>query len=30
MALGYRDAENDKYSTAAKVRRDKEELFIRL
>jgi nitroreductase / dihydropteridine reductase len=30
LALGYRDAENDYLSSAAKVRRDKEELFIRL
>ena len=30
LALGYRDAENDYLSAAAKVRRDKEELFIRL
>lgn len=30
MALGYRDAEKDKYSTAVKVRRNKDELFIRL
>jgi nitroreductase / dihydropteridine reductase len=30
MAVGYRDAEKDKYSSAAKVRRDKNELFIRL
>lgn len=30
MALGYRDAEKDYLSGAAKVRRSKEELFIRL
>ncbi len=30
LALGYRDAEKDYLSSAAKVRRDKEELFIRL
>ena len=30
MALGYRDAEKDYLSSAAKVRRDKSELFIRL
>jgi nitroreductase len=30
LALGYRDAEKDHLSSAAKVRRDKEELFIRL
>jgi len=30
LALGYRDAENDYLSSAAKVRRDKEELFVRL
>lgn len=29
LALGYRDAEKDYLSSAAKVRRDKEELFIR-
>jgi len=30
LALGYRDAEKDYLSSAAKVRRDKEELFVRL
>ena len=30
LALGYRDSEKDYLSSAAKVRRDKEELFIRL
>jgi len=30
LTLGYRDAEKDYLSAAAKVRRDKEELFIRL
>jgi len=30
LVLGYRDTENDYLSSAAKVRRDKEELFIRL
>jgi hypothetical protein len=30
MALGYRDAEKDYLNGAAKVRRSKEELFIRL
>jgi len=30
LALGYRDAEKDYLSSAAKVRRNKEELFIRL
>lgn len=30
MALGYRDAQNDYLSSAAKVRRSKEELFVRL
>ena len=30
MALGYRDAEEDYLSSAAKVRRSKDELFIRL
>jgi nitroreductase / dihydropteridine reductase len=30
MALGYRDAEKDYLSSAAKVRRNKKELFIRL
>jgi nitroreductase len=30
LALGYRDAEKDHLSTVAKVRRNKEDLFIRL
>lgn len=30
LALGYRDAEKDKYSSAAKVRRNSEELFVRI
>ncbi len=30
LALGYRDQENDYLSTSAKVRRKKEELFVRL
>jgi nitroreductase / dihydropteridine reductase len=30
LALGYRDAEKDYLSKAAKVRREKDELFIRL
>jgi nitroreductase len=30
LALGYRDAEKDYLSSSAKVRRNKEELFIRL
>lgn len=30
MTLGYRDSENDYLSSAAKVRRNKNELFIRL
>lgn len=30
LALGYRDAEKDYLSSAAKVRRSKDELFIRL
>jgi nitroreductase len=30
MTLGYRDAENDRLNGAAKVRRPKEELFVRL
>jgi len=30
MVLGYRDAENDYLSKAAKVRRSKDELFVRL
>jgi len=30
MTLGYRDAENDYLSSAAKVRRDKEDLFVRI
>jgi len=30
LALGYRDSENDYLSSAAKVRRSKDELFIRL
>ena len=30
LTLGYRDAEKDHLSSAAKVRRNKEELFIRL
>ncbi|MFY9150642.1 MAG: NAD(P)H-dependent oxidoreductase [Prolixibacteraceae bacterium] len=30
MALGYRDSQNDYLSSAAKVRRSKEELFVRL
>lgn len=30
MTLGYRDAEQDYLSAAAKVRRDKSELFVRL
>lgn len=30
MALGYRDAKNDYLSAAAKVRRSKDELFVRL
>ena len=30
LALGYRDAENDYLSSSAKVRRNKEELFVRL
>lgn len=28
MTLGYRDAANDNYATAAKVRKSKEELFV--
>jgi nitroreductase len=30
LALGYRDAEKDYLSSSAKVRRNKEELFVRL
>jgi nitroreductase len=30
LTLGYRDAEKDYLSAAAKVRREKDELFIRL
>ena len=30
MTLGYRDAENDHYATAAKVRKSKEEMFVSL
>lgn len=30
MTLGYRDAEHDALSSVAKVRREKEELFIRI
>jgi len=30
LALGYRDTEKDKYSSATKIRRAKEELFVRL
>lgn len=30
LTLGYRDAENDYLSGAAKVRREKDELFVRL
>ena len=30
LTLGYRDAEKDHLSSAAKVRRNKEELFVRL
>lgn len=30
MALGYRDAEKDHLSSAAKVRRNKEDLFVRI
>ena len=30
LALGYRDAEKDHLSSATKVRRNKEELFVRL
>jgi nitroreductase/dihydropteridine reductase len=30
LALGYRDAEKDYLNGAAKVRRDKEELFVRI
>ena len=30
LALGYRDAEKDKYGVAAKVRRNSEELFVRI
>lgn len=30
MTLGYRDAENDLYISAAKVRRNKEDLFVRI
>ena len=30
MALGYRDAEKDQLSSAAKVRRNKEDLFVRI
>jgi len=30
LALGYRDAEKDRLSSVAKVRRAKEELFVRL
>jgi nitroreductase len=30
LALGYRDAEKDYLSSSAKVRRDEEELFVRL
>lgn len=30
LALGYRDAEKDHLSSAAKVRRNKEELFVRI
>jgi nitroreductase len=29
LALGYRDAEKDYMSSAKKVRRDKEDLFVR-
>jgi nitroreductase/dihydropteridine reductase len=30
LALGYRDAEKDYLSSAVKVRRSKDELFVRL
>ena len=30
LTLGYRDAENDHYATAAKVRKSKEEIFVAL
>ncbi len=30
MTLGYRDAENDHYATAAKVRKSNEQLFVAL
>ena len=30
MAIGYRDSKNDRLSSATKIRRSKEELFVRL